>query len=116
MVGREIVARSLYIVAIALRDEQRPCNTLRYPILLKSELDLGYPRGWGTWLMIETKRRRGSVVSDSLRIIANILDLRGFVVFEHSRLSRFWEVVIYFPLENNNSLPIVRAIRAMSVR
>jgi hypothetical protein len=79
-------------------------------------LDLEYPRAWGIRLLIERKRRRGPLVYDSSGIIGDILRLRGFVVHEDSRLSKFLEVVIYFPSENNSNLLIVHAIRVMNVR
>jgi hypothetical protein len=116
VVGRETVRHRLCIVVIAPRDELKLYSALPYPILLKMGLDLEYPKVWGTWLLIARKRRRGPVVYDSSGIIVDILGLRGFVVFEYSRLSKFWEAVIYFPLENNNSLLIVYAIRVMNVR
>ena len=116
VIGREIVRHRLYIVAIALQVERQACKPLPYPILLKMGLDLEYPRAGGTSLPIERKRRRGSVESDSSGIIVDILDLRGFFVFEHSRFSIFSEGAIYFPLENNNNLPTVCAIRVMNVR
>jgi hypothetical protein len=79
-------------------------------------LDLEYPRVWEIMLLIERKRRRGPLVYDSFEIIGDILHLRGFVVLEDSRLSKFSVGVIYFLSENNNSPLIVHAIRVMNVQ